>query len=155
MGEFIRDHLPDPISYFEAEGVHLVGPSQWKTGPCDFHGGSDSLRVNVRTGRWVCMNCLAKGGDVLAFHIQRHGLDFIEAARQLGAYVDDGRPHRGQVTPTTLQARDAMQLLARDLTLAVVVISDIRLGVIPSDQDWQGFVKCAGEIEHLAMEYRA
>ena len=32
------------------------------------------------------MTCGAKGGDVLAFHMQRHGLRFIEAARALGAW---------------------------------------------------------------------
>ena len=87
MGEFIRDHLPDAITYFESEGVHLVGPGRWKTGPCDFHGGSGSLRVNTESGGWRCMACSASGGDVLAFHMQRHGLEFVDAARLLGAYV--------------------------------------------------------------------
>ena len=154
MGEFIKDRLPDPQSYFESEDVHLVGPGQWKTGPCHFHGGSDSMRVNVRTGGWVCMNCMAKGQDVLAFHMQRHGLDFVAAARQLGAYVEDGKPHRGQKTPATISARDAMEVAATGLRVAVLVMSDIRAGVIPSDQDWQSFIKRAGEIEQLAMEYR-
>lgn len=154
MGEFVKDRLPDAVSYFEAEDVHLVGPGQWKTGPCHLHGGSDSMRVNVRSGGWRCMSCCAKGGDVLAFHMQRHGLDFIEAARQLGAYADDTKPHSGQMVPTTLQARDAMQLVARDLLVALLVISDIKSGVIPSETDWQSFVQCAARIEQLATEYR-
>lgn len=154
MGEFVKDRLPDVQSYFESEDVHLVGPGQWKTGPCNLHGGSDSLRVNVKTGGWRCMACGVHGGDVLAHHMQRHGLDFVAAARQLGAYIEDGKPHRRQTAPATIPARDAMQLVAQDLLLAVVVISDIRSGVIPSDEDWQNFLARAGQIELLAMEYR-
>ena len=154
MGEFIRDRLPDPQSYFESEDVHLVGLGQWKTGPCHFHGGSDSMRVNVRSGAWRCMACTLHGGDVSAHHMQRHGLDFVAAARQLGAYVEDGKPYRGQTKPATIPARDAMELAATGLREAVLVISDIRAGVIPSDQDWQLFLERAGQIEQLAMEYR-
>ena len=154
MGEFIKDRLPDAHSYFESEDVHLVGPGQWKTGPCHFHGGSDSMRVNVRTGGWVCMNCMAKGQDVLAFHMQRHGLDFVAAARQLGAYVEDGKPHRGLTKPKTLPQGEAMQLMAHSVLVCVVFNSDVRNGVIPSDDDWQSFLKRAGQIEQLAMEYR-
>lgn len=154
MGEFAKDRLPDATSYFEFEGVHLVGPGQWKTGPCDLHGGSDSLRVKVSTGAWRCMACGAKGGDVLAFHMQRHGLDFIDAARQLGAYADDDKSHRGQREPTTLQARDAMELVAHALLTIVIVMSDIRAGVIPSNEDWQSFLRRAGQIDQMIAEYR-
>jgi hypothetical protein len=34
------------------------------------------------------MACCAKGGDVLAFHMQRYGLSFIDAAKALGAWED-------------------------------------------------------------------
>ena len=67
MGEFMRDRLPDPVSFFEAEGLTLTGPGKWKTTRCDFHDGSDSMRVNSESGAWRCMNCGAKGGDVLAY----------------------------------------------------------------------------------------
>ena len=154
MGEFIRDRLPDPISYFDAEDVRLVGPGRWKTGPCHFHGGSDSLRVNTASGGWCCMSCGAKGGDVLAFHMQRHGLPFADAARALGAYVDGGEPDVVPGKAATLPARDAMQLAAFELQLAMVVISDIKAGLIPSDADWQRFLICAGRVGALAAEYQ-
>jgi|CXWL01.1.fsa_nt_gi hypothetical protein len=154
MGEFIRDRLPDPISYFDGEDVHLVGPGRWKTGPCHLHGGSDSMRVNTISGGWCCMNCWAKGGDVLDYTMQAHGMGFVEAAKSLGAYVEDGKPHRGRPTPTTLPAREAMQLVAREVLIALVVIADIRAGLIPSDTDWQSFIRSAGRIEMLATEYR-
>lgn len=154
VGEFIRDRLPDPVSYFEGEGLTLTGPGKWKTTRCDFHDGSDSMRVNTETGGWVCMACGEKGGDVLSYAMRMHGLEFVEAARALGAYADDGKPHGGPTRSTTLAAREAMEVVALSLLVAVVVISDIRQGLIPSDADWSRFVTGAGYIEALAMEYR-
>ncbi len=155
MGEFIRDHLPDAITYFESEGVHLVGPGRWKTGPCDLHGGSDSLRVNTASGGWRCMACDASGGDVLAFHMQRHGLEFVEAARLLGAYIEDGKRYAGPAKTTTLSARDAMQLASFELLVALVVMHDIREGVIPSDDDWHRFIESSRRVQTIVQEHRA
>ena len=155
MGEYHRETLPDLASYLDAADVHLVGPGHWKTGPCHFHGGSDSLRVNVKSGGWVCMACGAKGGDVLAYHMQRHGLGFVEAARELGAYVDDGRRYSSRTTTTTLSARDAMQVVAQEMLVLFVVIADIRAGVIPTESDWLRFVVGAGRVEALAREFAA
>lgn len=154
MGEFMRDRLPDPVSYFESEGLTLTGPGKWKTTRCDFHGGSDSMRVNSESGAWRCMNCGAKGGDILAFAMQRHFESFIEAARALGAYVEDGKLHRGPTQPSTLSARDAMQLAAQEILLALIVISDIKTGLIPSEGDWQRFIVSASRLQALAEEYR-
>lgn len=155
MGEFIRSRLPDPLEYFDLEGVSLTGPGLWKTGPCHFHGGSDSLRVNVRSGGWCCMNCGVKGGDVVAYAMQRHGMDFMAAARTLGAYIEDGKQHRGTTKARTLSAREAMQLVAFELGVAAVFIANLRAGVIPSESDWQRFAKSAGRVITLAQEYIA
>lgn len=153
MGEFLKDHLPDTHSYFDSEDVRLVGRGAWKTGPCQFHGGGDSLRVNTKSGGWVCMACGVKGGDVLSYHMQMYGMEFVEAAKALGAYVEDDRRYTGKTTPTTLSARDAMQVIAHELLVLFVVIADIRAGVIPPDDDWQRFVVGAGRVETLAREF--
>ncbi len=84
---FERERLPDPLGYFEAEGLRLLGRKAWRSTLCCFHKDSNpSLRVNVETGAYRCMACGAKGGDVLAFHRARHGLSFVQAARDLGAW---------------------------------------------------------------------
>lgn len=153
MGEFIKDRLPDPIAYFESEGVSLVGRGTWRTGPCSFHGGSDSLRVNTKTGAWTCMACSTKGGDVLAHHMQAHGLGFVEAATALGAYFDDGARYTGKTAPSTLPARDALAVIAAELLVSFIVIADVRAGVIPSDDDWHRFVVGSGRVEALAREF--
>lgn len=54
MGEFIKNNLPDPLSYFETEGLELVGRGKWRTIECSFHGSSDSMRINTAKalGAW-------------------------------------------------------------------------------------------------------
>ena len=90
---FNRDALPEPLGYFEAQGLQFrERRGRWRTTRCDFHGGSDSLRVNVQTGAFVCMSCGASGGDVLAFEMQLTGTDFVSAAKTLGAWIEDGKP---------------------------------------------------------------
>jgi hypothetical protein len=150
MGEFIRECLPDPASYFESEGLTLAGRGAWRTTRCDFHGGSDSMRVNVATGGWVCMACGVKGGDVLAHHMQSYGLSFVEAARALGAYVEDGKPLAG--SPRRFSASDALSAVGEELGVCVVVIADARRGLVPSDSDWTRFLAAAGRVQAIAAE---
>ena len=150
MGEFLRDNLPDPVSYFESEGLKLDGRGKWRTTECRFHGGSDSMRINTQTGGWVCMaGCGARGGDVLAFHMAAHGLGFIEAAKALGAYRDDDKPHKGSTRPTPIAARLLLQLVAEELMVAAIVISDCLAGRI-TDADFDRFRDAAGRVIYIA-----
>ena len=142
MAEFSRDRLPDPLSFFESEGLTLKGSGKWRSTQCVFHGGS-SMRINTESGAWVCMSCHEKGGDVLAYAMRRHGLEFIEAARMLGAFIDDNKPYIGPNKPTTLPARDAMEAAAFELLVAVQVIAGIRRGEISTDDDWLRFLRYA------------
>jgi len=83
---FKRELLPDAPRYFGATGLILIGRGTWRSALCPFHDDhSPSLRVNLETGAFRCMACNARGGDVLAFHRMRHGLSFLQAARDLGA----------------------------------------------------------------------
>lgn len=134
MGEFIKDNLPDARSYFESEGQPLQGRGKWLTTRCDFHGGSDSMRVNTESGGWCCMACGAKGGDVLAHHMQTHGLDFIAAAKALGAWHDDDKPHRPH-RAKPLPASAAIQVLKFESMLTFVAAGNIARGVQLTDND--------------------
>ena len=83
---FERGRLPDPLIYFEHQGLRLLGRGAWRSSLCPFHPDCHpSLRINALSGAFRCMACGAKGGDVLAFHRARHGLSFVQAARDLGA----------------------------------------------------------------------
>jgi CHC2 zinc finger len=151
---YVRDYLPDAISYYEGEGLLLKGlrTAKWKTTECQFHGGSDSMRVNVATGAFKCMNCGAGGGDVLAYHMQLHGLEFVQAAQALGAWVDDGKPV-SQTKPTALPPRAALEVLGFESTLAAVAAGNLAAGHELSDVDKQRLFICAGRINRVVEDY--
>ena len=84
---FKRDRLPNPADYYREQGLKLIGGGTWRSAVCPFHDDTrPSLRVRLDTGGFRCMACGAHGGDVLAFHMQRYGLVFIDAAKALGAW---------------------------------------------------------------------
>jgi len=87
MQKFDKSALQRPVNYFKEQGLKLTGGGEWKDALCPFHDDNNpSLRVRLDTGSFKCMACGAHGGDVLAFHMQRYGLGFIAAAKQLGAW---------------------------------------------------------------------
>jgi hypothetical protein len=84
---FDRSKLPDPVRYYEGQGIALTGRGAWLDAVCPFHEDTKpSMRVRVETGAFKCMACGAHGGDVLAFHQQLHGMTFKAAAVHLGAW---------------------------------------------------------------------
>lgn len=151
---FDRGRLPEPLAYFEGEGLTLTGRGRWRSAACQFHGGSDSMRINVESGGWCCMACGERGGDVLAYAMQAHALDFMTAARRLGAWVDGPGPARIE-NPKTLAPRDAMEVVAAELLIIWIVVGDALRGLLPSDADWQRFTVAVGRIEAIAQDYRA
>jgi len=154
-GAFNRARLPGPETYADTHGIRLIGGGKWRTTLCDFHPDTTpSLRVNTQSGGWCCMSCGAKGGDVLAHYMQRTDAGFIEAAVALGAW-DANQSKPAEHAPRTLTAGDAMQVVAFELLVLLTVISDIRVGVIPTDDDWRRFLVAAGRIEALTMEFRS
>ena len=151
---FDRTLLPDPVSYFENQGLTLKGPrsAKWKTTACNFHGGSDSMRVNVATGAWVCMACNAKGGDVLAYHMAANCLDFVSAANGLGAWQDDGKPLRNY-RPKPIPAGQAISVLAFESHLTAIAASTLAQGKPLTDIDRSRLLVAAGRIQHIAQVY--
>ena len=86
-GSFNKAALLPPSDYFAQQGLKLTGGGEWRNAICPFHDDTKpSLRVRLDTGGFRCMVCGAKGGDILAFHQQRYGLSFKQAAQQLGAW---------------------------------------------------------------------
>ena len=107
---FDRTLLPDPPTFYENTGLRLAGRGKWRTTACAFHDGSDSMRINLQTGAFVCMaGCGARGGDVLAYHMALTGLEFVEAAKALGAWRADGTA--APARPAPLSPRAALEVL--------------------------------------------
>ena len=145
---FDRDRLPDPLSYYDGAGLKLTGRGKWRTAPCNFHGGSDSLRINTVSGAFVCMaGCGARGGDVLAYEMAESGKEFIDAAKALGAWVDDGKAPPSR--PTPISPRAALEVLAVEAMLVAVAAGNVAHGVVLTDDDRQRVLQSAGRIKRL------
>ena len=147
---FDRKLLPDPTTYFENQGLLLKGPrsAKWKSTACNFHGGSDSMRVHVATGAWVCMSCGEKGGDVLSYEIAATGVGFVAAAKAIGAWADDGKPYTPQ-KPTPLSPRSALSAMAFECTLVAIASGNIAKGVVLTDADRSRVMQAGGRINRM------
>ncbi len=150
---FDRDRLPEPIGYFEGQALKLSKRGKWRTTECRFHGGSDSMRINTATGAWVCMSCGAKGGDVLAYEMAAQGVDFVTAAKALGAWVDDGKPEPRQ-KPAPLPPRAALEVLSFEATLAAVAAGNLAHGLALTAKDRTRLLTAANRINKLAEAYQ-
>ena len=98
------------------------------------------------------MACGEKGGDVLAYAMRLHGLDFVEAARSLGAYAEDGKPHQGRSKPAGLSMRDCMAVVSFELLVLGVVVSDLRRGLTPSQKDTERLWQAIGRVGFILDE---
>jgi len=84
FGDFYRGELPE---FKPARGDEIIAL-------CPFHDDHNpSLSVNLKTGMFNCFACDAKG-DVFAFFMRKHGVDFKEALNELGrrAGVETNKP---------------------------------------------------------------
>ena len=147
---FSKSLLPDPVTYFEVQGLSLEGRGEWRTTKCLFHGGSDSMRINVKSGGWICMSCGAKGGDVLAFHMESHCMDFVSAAKDLGAWALNRHP--GAQRPLPFVARDALGAIRFEALLCAIAACNLARGTSLTDSDRERLVLAAGRIEFVARE---
>ena len=151
----MREHLPEPQAYFEGQGLAVVGRGAWRTTRCVFHGGSDSMRVNMRSGAFCCMaGCGARGGDVLAYHMAVRGLGFVQAAKDLGAWRDDpeGPASWAPRRPLGLPARDALALLREDALVVAIAAGNLAHGMALSEQDRRRLLACAARVQRIADE---
>ncbi|MCH4248862.1 CHC2 zinc finger domain-containing protein [Acinetobacter populi] len=81
--------LPDVREYLIAQGIEPKGRTLWIKVVCPFHDDkAPSLSINTQKGCFKCFACEAKGGDIIAFHMQLKGIGFVEACKQLGAWEE-------------------------------------------------------------------
>ena len=146
---FDRERLPEPLGYYESQGLTFrERKGRWRTTRCEFHQGSDSMRVNTQTGAWCCMACNAHGGDVVAYEMAAHGLTFIEAAKQLGAWIDDGKPQQHR-RPKALPAHEALELIKRESNLVDIEAARLANGHAITNDIKTRLLQAAGTINHV------
>lgn len=99
---FNRDLLSNPQAYY-SQFFALKGNKAKHLVLCCFHHDKEpSLSLDLTTGRFNCFGCGASGGDIVDFHQLKYDLNFKEAAKDLGAWVDTSTD-----TPEQLAARKA------------------------------------------------
>lgn len=148
---FNRDHLPDPQDYYEnTAGLKLMGRGPWRTTRCEFHGGSDSMRINIKSGGFMCMSCGEKGGDVLAYHQLANCLEFIDAAKALNAWSDDGQPCTYK--PSPVSARTMLVVIAFEVQIVALMAADLAKGIAISELDKHRLFEAASRIIRVAEE---
>jgi hypothetical protein len=146
---FEKDRLPDAENYYASQGLKLGRGKKWITTECVFHGGSDSMRINLQTGAFVCMaGCGAKGGDVLAYEMAIAGTNFIDSAKSLGAWVDDGKEFIRK-RPTPFPARDAIEILAFETLLVAGVASSLGQGYQLTENDRKRLFEASARIQKI------
>ena len=150
---FDRTRLPDPQSYYETQGLKLGKGRKWITTACTFHQGSDSMRINLQSGTFVCMaGCGASGGDVLAYHMAAYGLEFIDAAKDLGAWVDDGK--LAPNSPAPFSPRQALDVLKTEVNLIAIAAGNVAHGMALSENDRSRLMQAAGRVLRIAEVYQ-
>jgi len=72
-----------PADYYQHElpGAILKKYGWNDAGLCIFHNDTQkgSFRINTQTGAYCCFACQIKGGDIIAFEMNKYGLNFTEA----------------------------------------------------------------------------
>jgi hypothetical protein len=100
------------------------------------------------------MACGAKGGDVLAYEMHLSGAEFVQAAKNLGAWIDDGR-EPASTKPTALPPRAALEALAFEATVIAVAAGNVAQGLALNAADLKRVTLAAGRIQGIAGEYAA
>ena len=152
---FQRNLLPDPLEYFESQSLKITGSrnSKWFTTECRLHGGSDSMRVHRSSGGWVCMSCGAKGGDLISYEMQISGDEFIDVAKRLGVWVEDGRSneaYKASVFPPRL----ALQVLDIESNLIYVAACNLANGLPLSASDRERLLDAVKRVQFIAERFK-
>lgn len=146
---FNRDHLPDPQDYYEnTAGLKLMGRGPWRTTRCEFHGGSDSMRINLKSGGFMCMSCLEKGGDVLAYEMLSTGAEFIYAAKALNAWTDDVQ--QSTYKPSPVSKGMMLEVLGFEAQIVALMGADLYKGIAISKVDKDRLFEAVSRITRIS-----
>jgi len=124
MGTFVKEKLPDPLSFYQGRGLVLQPGKEWRSTSCEFHNSRGTMRVNMKSGAFACMaQCGAKGGSFVVYYMDINGVDFYSAAKALGAIEVDGKPYIGPKRPSRIPALELLKLASTDLYKCSMVVS--------------------------------
>ncbi len=146
---FNKDLLPAPADYYEGQGLNIAkrGSKGWRATNCPFCESRDNGNINTDSGAFHCWGCGAKGGDIVAFHMAMHGVDFVDAVKALGAWVGDGKP-ANRAKPMPISYRDGLSLIANEAQLIAIAGAAMRKEPL-TEQDFARVLQAAGRINYV------
>lgn len=128
--------------------VKTAGPSRWKA-CCPAHGDRNpSLSIRETDDGTVLIRCWA-------------GCSAAEVMQAVGLEMKDLFPPKAPDARSPLRPgqrwvpRDALEAVAHEALLVVVVADDVRQGRTPTEQDMQRLAQAAGRIRAAAREVGA
>jgi hypothetical protein len=121
------ENLPDSIAYYESLGHVFSSKGEWMTTNCEFHGGSDSMRIHRTSGSFKCMNCGIHGGGIISYHMQRFQVDFLQACKELGVNLE-GSNNRPPDRPKPLPPARAIELMSMEARIVWMLLTKIKAG---------------------------
>jgi hypothetical protein len=99
------------------------------------------------------MACGVKGGDVLSYLMLSNGMEFIDAAKELGAW--SGRDSsRIQRKPAGLSPRSALEVLSFEALIAAVAAANVAHGVVMNKRDLERLLLASNRITKLVEAYQ-
>jgi hypothetical protein len=163
MGTFVKEKLPDPLSFYQGRGLVLQPGKEWRSTSCEFHISRTTMRINMNSGGFVCMaQCGAKGGSVVDYYMAINGVDFYTAAKALGAIEADGKPYKGPKRPLRIPTHDLLKLVPKELYICSTVVSALSNALIDNPEleealapkinftDLQSFFEAAGKVIYVS-----
>lgn len=142
---FNRENLPDPESFYKDNLQKVTLRKNQGKGCCPFHEErTPSFSFNTVSGAFYCFGCGVHGGDILSFVMQRDGIEFIEAAKQLGAWINDGKGESRK--PTPISARDALYVLNMETLIIATAGANIANNIKLTNQDLKRLLQAANRI---------
>jgi hypothetical protein len=81
-----------------------------------------------------------------------YGIDFINAAKQLGAWIEDGK-YPVYRKSTALSPRAALEVLGFESTLVAVAASNMAKGLKISETDQSRLLTCASRINRIVGDF--
>lgn len=105
---FDRGALPPAESFFRTNVQRFRRQGRRARGICPFHprAAHQSFSMELDHGWWNCFSCGASG-DLISFVMLQDNVDFLEAARRLGALVESTPTTSTPTTPTWQERHEA------------------------------------------------
>lgn len=150
---FDRSRLPDPLTFYQGEGLQITGRGAWRRANCIFCESRDNFNLHVESGGFHCWSCPARGGDVVAYVMARDGCDFVTAAKALGAWIDDGKD-TARARPAPLAARDALALVAQEANLIAIAGARWAHGIPQTKTDRERVLQAAARIGQIYENFK-